>query len=205
MHAMDTVFLFSNTTLETNVSTTATEPAIHASPRNPIQSVPMQMCNVRLANFGLNERGKLMLIDTDKIHSDYFLFHTQRVCTDHESCHYYDCKSTCASRGDSSTKQCTQRRVNNNLQSLCANIFDINDGNDFGNDEASVQRNRLALLTGVDNLGSNVHAELTRRLKDCKNTPHVNNTQVPSAASETYFKVLDVLLSDETTTTDEWQ
>ena len=196
VRGMDTLYLLDDNDERQRSATAAAAAAAVAvavglnGSSKPVQS--MQMCNFKLANFGLNEHGQLVLVDTAKIHSDYHLFANgdTRVCIDDESCHYYDCKSACVpSTGATgtgleaaATKHCAKRRLNNNLQSLCAKIF-LNNGEDD-----------LTLFDSNEPRG-----ELPRHLQACKDTPRDNNTQLPGATSDTYFELLDALLAEDAT------
>ena len=82
-------------------------------------SVPktkMQLCDVKLDNFGLGQGGELRIIDTDMLHPDSYMF-TTKYCDRHDDCHFFDCKSYCESN------HCLLKRINNNLQTLCEKIF----------------------------------------------------------------------------------
>ena len=140
-------------------------------------TIPMQVCDVKLDNFGLNQAGELKIIDTDMVHPDSYLFY-EKVCTNHEDCHFFECKSFC----DPQSKKCTMHRINNNLQSICEKIFD----NQVVKEDA--------LLTSVKDLGSNVHAELIRRVNSCVSPGFYHDSDVPVEANRTLIKVLNVLL-----------
>lgn len=80
--------------------------------------IALQICDVKLDNFGLTSKGELKVIDTDMIHPDSYLFRP-KVCDKHDDCHFFDCSSYC----DFKTNKCGLNRLNNNLQSICEKIF----------------------------------------------------------------------------------
>ena len=125
-------------------------------------SVPLQICDVKLDNFGINSKGDLKIIDTDMVHPDSNLFY-QRHCESHDDCHFFDCKSFC----NLTTMQCGLSRVNNNLQSFCEKIFD----NYYIKDDA-------LLINSIEDGG------LTKLLiKQCSMPGYLKNTNIPVKAS----------------------
>lgn len=142
-HQLDTIYLHN-------------EKTTRQSNRSSINmTVAMQVCDVKLDNFGLNELGELKLIDTDMVNTDAYLFHP-RVCIEHTDCNFFDCKSYC----DSRTKKCATRRVNNNLQAVCEKIFD----NPFLRSDGVIS----GLLDEASSVSESVKHELQRRLESCK-------------------------------------
>jgi len=89
--------------------------------RASVESKPIQICDVKLDNFGINRDNELKVIDTDMVHLDSIIY-SESVCRKDDDCHYFDCKSYC----DKETKKCSRKRFNNNLQSFCDKIFTNN-------------------------------------------------------------------------------
>jgi hypothetical protein len=81
-------------------------------------SLPLQICDVKLENFGLNSKNELMIIDTDMVYLDSNLF-DRRFCKTHDDCRFFDCHSYCSAN----TSLCAPYRRNNNLQIVCEKIF----------------------------------------------------------------------------------
>ena len=148
-------------------------------------TVPVQICDVKLENFGINEATELKIIDTDMVHHDSYIFY-EKVCVEHSDCHFFDCKSFCNTK----TKKCVMHRVNNNLQSICEKIF----GNTVVKEDA--------LLTSVKDFGSNVHEELMHRINSCAAPGFYLNSDVPIGANQSLIKVLGVLLQGKRVNTD---
>ena len=128
-----------------DISINAVEPIVDSSFR-----MPMQICDVKLDNFGLNKRNELKIIDTDMIHLDKMIFNGD-VYIKHEDCHYFDCKSFC----DPKTKMCEKKRVDNNLQVFCEKIFS---NEYFPND---------GLLSGITLTNDKFRNDLDKVLKKC--------------------------------------
>lgn len=78
----------------------------------------LQICDVKIDNFGLTSKGELKIIDTDMVHPDSYLF-TPKICDKHDDCHFFDCFSYCNFK----TNKCNLNRINDNLQSICDKIF----------------------------------------------------------------------------------
>lgn len=146
---------------------------------NPIASVPIQMCDVKLDNFGINQNGELKIIDTDMAYTNVYLFNT-KVCNKHDDCHFFDCKSFC----DPISSKCVKTRINNNLQSVCEKIFD------------NAVFKKDGILSGVDDFGSNVNSEIIHRLDTCKSPGFYHGSDVPVGANKTLIRVFNVLLQD---------
>ena len=144
-----------------------------------LKSVPVQICDVKLDNFGLNHEGKLRIIDTDMASPDSYLF-SEKICERQEDCHFFDCKSYCSEE----TRKCIGKRVNNNLQAVCEKIFDNNLNKVDG------------ILTGI-NFESNSHEEIMNRLKQCKNPGFYKNSDIPEKAKYRISRAFVNLLLDE--------
>lgn len=141
-------------------------------------SIPIQICDVKLENFGLNQNDDLKLIDTDMAHPNVYLF-SNKLCKKHEDCHFFDCKSFC----DPSTNRCVKSRINNNLQAICEKIFD------------NIYNKADGILTASD-LSSNVKSEIKRRLDECKSPGFYHDSDVPLGANSTLIRVFNILLND---------
>ena len=145
--------------------------------------VPIQMCDMKLDNFGVSENGHLKIIDTDMAITDLYVFHG-KVCSEHEDCHFFDCKSFC----DPQAKKCIGRRVNNNLQSLCEKIF-----NNTWNVEDGVLSGLMMTM-----LGENIRYEMKRRLSNCQQPGfYLNSSNVVKGADKNLINVFRRLLSDK--------
>jgi hypothetical protein len=149
---------------------------------NSTEAIPIQMCDMKLDNFGVNEKGELKLIDTDMVTTDVFIFN-EKVCSEHEDCHFYDCKSYC----DPSRKKCIRSRINNNLQSLCEKIFD----NEWLKWDG--------VLTGMSEISSNIKHEMERRLDNCRKPGYYLNTNITKSADKSLYNIFRVLLNDRGT------
>ncbi|XP_053401199.1 divergent protein kinase domain 1C-like [Mercenaria mercenaria] len=81
----------------------------------------LHLCDIKPDNFGLRDNGEVTLIDTDCAMFERNLLeqfnHTN--CTKHDDCDFFDCRGFC----DTKTKQCLLERTNNNMQSLCEDVF----------------------------------------------------------------------------------
>jgi hypothetical protein len=142
-------------------------------------AIPIQMCDMKLDNFGVSERGELKLIDTDMVSTDVYFFN-EKVCTAHEDCHYFDCKSYC----DPVTKKCLGSRVNNNLQSLCEKILN------------NTWLRADGVLSGMTEISSNVKHEMNRRLEKCENPGFFMSTNISKGADPGLYNIFRVLLND---------
>ena len=141
----------------------------------------MQICDVKLENFGLNKRNQLKIIDTDMIHLDENIFNGD-VCARHDDCHYFDCKGFC----DMSTKKCEMNRIDNNLHVICEKIF----SNPIFPDEG--------LITGAQLVNNQIKNHLERLLYSCidtgyykQNSSDVNGDRVKIGAK------IDVMIEME--------
>lgn len=144
-----------------------------------LQVTPMQFCDVKLENFGLDLNGQVRIMDTDTAYPDSYIFNGRR-CSAHEDCHFFDCKSYC----DPDTRKCATSRVNNNLQSFCEKIF-----NNTINPE-------LGVLTGTS-FGSNIESEIVARLERCQRPGFFKNTDIPVGANESISRSLNILLQHQ--------
>jgi hypothetical protein len=124
---------------------------------------PIQMCDVKLDNFGLSKNeNELILIDTDMLHIDEAIFYS-KVCDTHSDCDFFDCLSYC----DPAIKKCYNHRINNNLQTFCSKIL----YNSFDSSQ-SVIGNR------------NVDTKLGDLLNVCSNPGFFNNTNIKIGANK---------------------
>lgn len=121
---------------------------------------PLQVCDVKLENFGLNDRNQLKIIDTDMVRPNSYLFQA-KFCSKHEDCHFFECKSYCEKN------HCIPTRINNNLQAFCENIFDNKQRQD-------------ALITSANDLDS----DLAILINKCKFPGIYHNSYVPIAAND---------------------
>lgn len=134
-------------------------------------SIPMQICDVKLENFGLTSEGELKVIDLDMIHPDSFLYNP-KYCEKHEDCHFFDCKSYC----DLAKRKCHQNRINDNLQAVCEKIFN----NQYFKEDA--------LLIGTD-FGDDGLTKLL--VKQCAEPSFFNQSNIPlKAGNDRMFEKL---------------
>jgi len=169
VHNLDTVYLLNHVEKKDKLA-------------NGLVSAPMQMCDVKLDNFGLNERRELKIIDTDMVFPDKYIYN-ERVCSSHDECHFFDCKSFC----DLKQNKCVQKRVNNNLQAFCAKLF----YNEFNKHDGT-------LSGALSSFDSNVQAEIERRLNTCKLPGfYSSDSQVPVAAKMSLIRAFEILLNDK--------
>jgi hypothetical protein len=138
---------------------------------------PMQICDVKLDNFGLNKRDELKVIDTDMIHLDKMIFNGD-VCTKHEDCNYFDCKGVC----DFKSKKCEMKRIDNNLKVICEKIF----SSPFFPDEG--------LITGAQLTNEILKNKLRRILQKCIEPVNYNFSEVKSGAGEDIMNEMENLL-----------
>lgn len=82
---------------------------------------PLNLCDVKADNFGVRENGEVTLIDTDcaMFYDPLIESFFRANCSKHEDCDFFDCHGYC----DGLKGQCVQVRTNNNLQSVCEDIF----------------------------------------------------------------------------------
>ncbi|KAL3860053.1 hypothetical protein ACJMK2_010225 [Sinanodonta woodiana] len=82
---------------------------------------PLEICDVKGDNFGIGDYGRVVLLDADTVFfRDKFekdILNDQ--CRKHTDCDFFDCRGLC----NTTTGKCFQRRVNNNLQSVCQDVF----------------------------------------------------------------------------------
>lgn len=177
-HSLDTVYL------------------VKRQPNGSLRTTPIQFCDVKLENFGLDLNGQLRIMDTDTAYPDSYIFRPRR-CESHDDCHFFDCKSYCDSSGESGNNgdgggggrgvgKCLTSRVNNNLQAFCEKIF---------NNSVTPA---LGLLSGVQDLGTNVHSEIMSRLDRCQSPGLFRvNTDIPIYANESISRSLNILLQHD--------
>ncbi|XP_041376159.1 divergent protein kinase domain 1C-like [Gigantopelta aegis] len=81
---------------------------------------PLHLCDVKGENFGMGRDG-LQLIDVDTVFYDSVLksFVGGQNCSSHQDCHFFDCRGFCSEE----TRCCENFRTNNNLQSVCEDVF----------------------------------------------------------------------------------
>ncbi len=141
------------------------------------EPIPLQICDVKLENFGLTSNGDLKVIDLDMIHPNSYLFHP-KYCEKHDDCHFFDCKTYC----DLTQKKCNLDRINDNLQSICEKIFD----NTFIEEDAL-----LSHLNTDDSVSINL---LVRK---CAEPSFFNNSNIPlKAGSSKMFNELSAVLKN---------
>lgn len=82
---------------------------------------PLHLCDVKGDNFGTRENGEITLVDTDcaTFHEPLYTSFFTSNCSKHRDCDFFDCHGYC----DGLTGKCLQTRTNNNLQSVCADVF----------------------------------------------------------------------------------
>ena len=141
------------------------------------KSSAMQICDVKLDNFGLNKLNELKIIDTDMIHLDKMIFNGD-VCRKHEDCNYFDCKGFC----DSKSKKCEMKRIDNNLQVICEKIF----SNPFFPNEG--------LITGVQLLNEKLKNQLNKILDKCIEPGFYNHSEVKIGSGNEIVNEMDDLL-----------
>lgn len=171
IHSLDTAYIVKQVGQDIDVTIT---------PKNRsrlLKPTPLQFCDVKLDNFGVNYKGELKIIDTDTIFPDSYIFRA-RKCSSHDDCHFFDCKSYC----DPQTQRCLTNRVNNNLQTFCEKIL---------NNTVDVRR---GVLSGVGNFGTYIHSEIMSRLEKCQSPGFFKNTDIPIAASDSLMRSLNILL-----------
>ncbi|ESO98352.1 hypothetical protein LOTGIDRAFT_159155 [Lottia gigantea] len=81
---------------------------------------PIHMCDVKGENFGIGLDGRIKLIDTDSVFFESKLlqdFATTEKCSSDKDCNFWDCHGLC------SEGVCLKQRLNNNLQSICEDVF----------------------------------------------------------------------------------
>ncbi|XP_046550608.1 divergent protein kinase domain 1C-like [Haliotis rubra] len=82
---------------------------------------PMHLCDVKGENFGVSEDGQVKLIDTDTVFYDSKMLDELALgnCSRNNECNFFDCRGWC----DAKTGSCAKFRINNNLQSVCQDVF----------------------------------------------------------------------------------
>lgn len=81
----------------------------------------LHLCDIKPDNFGIRGNGELTLIDIDCAMLDGNLIDQFRHsnCTTNDDCDFFDCRGMC----DVERKWCLLKRTNNNMQSLCEDVF----------------------------------------------------------------------------------
>jgi hypothetical protein len=148
---------------------------IEITNNSDVVNLQMQVCDVKLDNFGISNDGQLKIIDTDMMHPNSFMF-SKKFCEKHEDCHFFDCKSFC----DKQSSHCLRYRINNNLQSVCEKIFN----SDIKED---------ALLS---NINYSKNKKLVDIVKICANPGFYNNTDVVNAADDKLINILKNILTE---------
>lgn len=84
-------------------------------------SQKLHLCDIKPDNFGLRDNGEVTLIDTDCAMFEDNLIGQFKYsnCTSHSDCDFFDCRGFC----DVKKKKCLLERTNNNMQSLCEDVF----------------------------------------------------------------------------------
>ncbi|KAL3860042.1 hypothetical protein ACJMK2_010215 [Sinanodonta woodiana] len=82
---------------------------------------PLHLCDIKGENFGIGSDDRVVLVDTDSVFFNSKLMNEiyNINCSTHEDCDYFDCRGWCHAR----TGRCLHKRMNNNLQSVCEEIF----------------------------------------------------------------------------------
>ncbi|KAF4532101.1 hypothetical protein B566_EDAN006195 [Ephemera danica] len=84
-------------------------------------SSPLRFCDVHSQHFGKSFDGtKIMILDGDSVVTKTMadvLSGDGQTCKDHRECRYFDCHAACEHG------KCVSPSVNNNLQSVCENVF----------------------------------------------------------------------------------
>lgn len=137
-------------------------------------SLPLQICDVKLDNFGINAKGELKIIDTDMIKPNSYLFQP-KFCNKHDDCHFFECKSFCEKN------HCIAERVNNNLQSICEKIFDNN-------------LKEESLVLSIENI-EKINLNLVKFIDYCKSPGFYHNSDIPIAANQSLVKNLSSYLN----------
>lgn len=142
-------------------------------------SMPMQMCDVKLSNFGLNQQGELKIIDTDTIAIDAQIYR-EKVCSSHDDCDYFDCKSYC----NATSGKCALKRINNNLQTTCEKIFN----NSINAEDGILSKPKL--------FKRNIEHAILSHLNECQNPGYFMNSNVPVASNNSLISVFNIILKN---------
>jgi hypothetical protein len=132
--------------------------------------LPLQMCDLKLNDFGLNSNDTLKIIDTDMIKSNSYLFQP-KFCNKHDDCAFFECKGFCENN------HCIQHRVNNNLQSICQNIL------------YNTNLKEDSLILNSNQFEEN-NPELLKYLNLCKSPGFYKNSNIQTAANESLARSL---------------
>lgn len=153
---------------------------VNRLPDGSVRTTPIQFCDIKLDNFGLDQNGQLKIMDTDTAFPDSYIFNPRR-CSTHDDCHFFDCMSYC----NPTTQKCSLTRINNNLQAFCHKIFN----------NSNLPLN--GILSGVVNFGSNIHSEILSRLQRCQSPGFYQNTDIPIGTNESISRSLSILLQHD--------
>ncbi|XP_064640880.1 divergent protein kinase domain 1C-like [Lineus longissimus] len=140
---------------------------------------PLHMCDVKNENFGLTADGGVKAIDVDMAYFDENLkfLMNQENCTKHSDCDFFDCRGWC----DFKTGYCSDRRINNNLQAVCSDVFQQKLGNAF---KGLLRRPPRQLV-----------ARFNEVLEECANPSAIQEADIRlKAPDETYWKLYNLLL-----------
>ena len=74
--------------------------------------IPMEMCDIEVHNFGINDQNEIALLDSDSIRFDRPVADSHQNCFTDRSCSWLSCQGYC----NQTTKTCGGKRINNNLQ-----------------------------------------------------------------------------------------
>ncbi|XP_033754153.1 LOW QUALITY PROTEIN: divergent protein kinase domain 1C-like [Pecten maximus] len=81
---------------------------------------PLHFCDVKVDNFGVGADLRVKILDSDSLFFDEKMsMNLKGHCTQDLDCDFFDCRGSC----DVHKKTCNGRRVNNNLQNICEDIF----------------------------------------------------------------------------------
>ncbi|XP_069113524.1 divergent protein kinase domain 1C-like [Argopecten irradians] len=81
---------------------------------------PLHFCDVKGDNFGVGEDLSVKILDSDSLFFDEKMsMNMKGTCRQDSDCDFFDCRGMC----DTVKKTCNGRRVNNNLQNICEDIF----------------------------------------------------------------------------------
>ncbi|KAH9514955.1 hypothetical protein Btru_021522 [Bulinus truncatus] len=82
---------------------------------------PLHLCDIKSPHFGITYDNNVRFIDADLVIADTALTTSLSSirCSKHEECAIFDCHGWCSQ----DTGYCSKLRTNNNLQSVCAKIF----------------------------------------------------------------------------------
>ncbi|CAF1637934.1 unnamed protein product [Rotaria magnacalcarata] len=138
---------------------------------------PLQLCDLQLSNFGISESGSVKLLDVDMAYFDRLIPLDPTIkCRRHSDCSFFDCSGYC----DKRKRRChVNRRINNNLQVLCAKV--------------------LTKLLKPDTIPSRLHDVLLSYVKQCTSPPgrYKGSSELKVGASPRLLRVMQVMLIGE--------